>query len=596
MKIKQLSIHNVTSFRDPVDLKLSNSLNLLVGPNAGGKSNLLDILTLTMRVLLRGYKSVPEHHRGRVSREIQPSSNIDLKRNLDTFIGSGTDSKIQITFSLEASDLDNLERVADQLPSIQSALRDYSNGSQFNLSFLDGSRLSELSEDSEVTYRIINLDLETPQDDSPTRIFFEYLKHFELLSYLDSRHNLGLDLSSCYYYIPPTRNFGGTDALTVNLSEQSYRDFLEGTIGATSRRGGGSYVQAAVAYLAAKHRDLEAQPSSIGYKELWDNDEEVGLLRENLRRIEYDWELSIEDRTSNTYRSVLKYRGDEYDVGRASSGEQELLNFIFTTFGRRLSSGVLVVEVPELHLHYQWQRVLLDLFFQLSAKTKNQIIASTHSADFITPKSLPFVIRIHKDDAGVSRVVDSVDLSSTDPRALFHMINAHNNQKMFFSDLVVLVEGWTDRLLVEKFLELSLNVVGDTRVIEVLEVQGKNNFPRYREFLQSIQVPCLIIADRDYVVGLGNQEIDGLFEVDFKGIEDKVLKSKKSKDLSSLSELIEQALAKDDLGDVRILWEYIKDRHQKLKPNLTEDEKVLLEQFIDGRRECREIILTLDGS
>lgn len=48
MRIKKVVLQNVKSFRDEVSVEFKKGLNVLIGPNAGGKSNLMDILNISL--------------------------------------------------------------------------------------------------------------------------------------------------------------------------------------------------------------------------------------------------------------------------------------------------------------------------------------------------------------------------------------------------------------------------------------------------------------------------------------------------------------------------------------------------------------------
>ncbi len=52
MKLVSLSIKNVKSFRENTTIHFDEKLNILIGSNGGGKSNLLDIVTITIRRFL----------------------------------------------------------------------------------------------------------------------------------------------------------------------------------------------------------------------------------------------------------------------------------------------------------------------------------------------------------------------------------------------------------------------------------------------------------------------------------------------------------------------------------------------------------------
>jgi chromosome segregation ATPase len=48
MKIKRLAIKNVTSYKERIEFHLDKGINILIGPNGGGKSNFQKILALVL--------------------------------------------------------------------------------------------------------------------------------------------------------------------------------------------------------------------------------------------------------------------------------------------------------------------------------------------------------------------------------------------------------------------------------------------------------------------------------------------------------------------------------------------------------------------
>ena len=56
MKLKRLKVKNVKSFRDEIEFNFHNDFNILIGTNGGGKSNLLDIISIGLKYFLfHGY-------------------------------------------------------------------------------------------------------------------------------------------------------------------------------------------------------------------------------------------------------------------------------------------------------------------------------------------------------------------------------------------------------------------------------------------------------------------------------------------------------------------------------------------------------------
>jgi predicted ATP-binding protein involved in virulence len=49
MKIRRIKIENARSFLEPEELLLDGDISIVIGPNGGGKTNLLDIAALVIR-------------------------------------------------------------------------------------------------------------------------------------------------------------------------------------------------------------------------------------------------------------------------------------------------------------------------------------------------------------------------------------------------------------------------------------------------------------------------------------------------------------------------------------------------------------------
>lgn len=83
-----------------------------------------------------------------------------------------------------------------------------------------------------------------------------------------------------------------------------------------------------------------------------------------------------------------------------------------------------------------------------------QIIFVTHSASFISYNVLNNIYRVYKYN-GFSKCIKISNLLKDDEdnfRKNLTVINATNNEKIFFANSVVLVEGITDEILFKKNL------------------------------------------------------------------------------------------------------------------------------------------------
>jgi len=258
----------------------------------------------------------------------------------------------------------------------------------------------------------------------------------------------------------------------------------------------------------------------------------------------------------------------------------------------QIEGGVIIVDEPELHLHPKWQALLRDLFLELSDSTNNQFIISTHSPVFLTPKTLPNIRRLSKSLEGGTQI-NSLDEGDIDNRkSLLHIVNSHNNERMFFADHVVLVEGIHDRLVFETLLNHLRDKFDIKIIVEVLEVYGKGNFSKYDDFLAGFGVKVYKIGDQDYLNNLDGIDLDDLFETDWEKIDESVLQGKKSKDRIKLSDLLDKAIKEDNKEKLQEFWGYVKGRHTKLKDDLSEEEQSSLNKTIENLRDENIYVLS----
>lgn len=615
MKLRSIVIENLKSFRDKTEIEFNDDCNILIGPNAGGKSNLLDILTITLRhFFLKTFSIYTEgSEQTGISFNIQthPGLFSPIEYYLEKFTNNENNiSSIEMTFEVTQKDIENMNEIKSKKEVYKKNLTKYKNSINF-INTIDSVcqtlENSNLKEGMELKYNIpsipntqnfIYLDPYTLNDNEKKAYLF-YLNNIELFMLLSEGES---NLKPIYLFFSPYRAMN-VNNLRVNLSAQNFYELYQNYTMTTSKSTS-SVIELASYYFSNKKRNLEANASNIGYQERWKNDEEVKMINRYLKKLGYDdLDVKLVDPNKNIYEFVFKNNGRIFSISQASSGEKEIMNFLLSIFAFNIKEGLIVIDEPELHLHPRWQRILIELFMELSQTTNNQFIITTHSPVFIDENTVSNIIRIYRDDTGTSKAIKIKESNLPEVKNLLHMINSHNNEKLFFADKIVLVEGITDRLIFEaliNYYKQKYKQNDDSRIIEVLEVHGKNNFDMYKRILEEIGCTYYIVADLDYVNELargdGNKEIMELFITDYKSIDDNVIKNKKSLDRKKLSELIEEAVNKNEITHgLRNVWVYIKQRHLKLKENLTEEEKNKLIEYIQQKEE-RNIFVLYGGN
>jgi energy-coupling factor transporter ATP-binding protein EcfA2 len=308
----------------------------------------------------------------------------------------------------------------------------------------------------------------------------------------------------------------------------------------------------------------------------------------------YSWDLETISPQRNEYDIRLTKQGSSFLVTAASSGERELLTYLFAIYALNIRDALIIVDEPELHLHPKWQSILLDMFIRLSRETGNQFLMATHSPTFVSPESIQYVSRVYSQNQK-SQIVRLQPASLPDARRLFNCVNSQNNERVFFADAVVLVEGLSDRMIFEELFRLRAKKAAIQGVIEVVSVGGKGLFQAYEQLLQASEVQHFVVADLDYVEQVAPAGIKDLFQLDASELSDDVLQNVKSLDGEAIVAAVDHAIDTGDWSDARDIWAYVKSRRHKLISNLTEDQTRDLNRYL---AECagRDLFILSKGA
>lgn len=577
MKLKSLTIQNIRSFREEKRVDFNDDFTILIGPNAGGKSNILDIFSITIRqFLLRPHGITREN--GATGPFFQFHSEDPfryLQNELAKFYGDSGISRINLEVKISQQDIENIRIIIQNRDLLSENAKSF-RGAEGNDLNLEGWDDNTVKADEIIKFRVEENRF-IPPADTKEKIFYDYLRGFNKFAIL--LENEKVRLTSPFVHFPPYRG-APPEGLRMSLASQSRWNFALSHAKATSRQTD-SLIPLATFHFSSKHRSLEAGAQSQGYEDAFRAEDEVKKVTETLKALGYDWDLILKDPLQNTYEIILKCNNQHFDISQASSGEKEIINFVFGIFSLNVRNGIVIIDEPELHLHPKWQYLLFDLLVTMHGATNNQFIIATHSPSFITPKTLGKMIRIARTD-GASEPT-KLDASAVGtPREVLHMINSHNNERLFFADTVVLVEGIQDRIIIEKLLDHYSKERDSSLITEVLEVHGKHNFSKYKNLLDSIKIKNYIISDRDYAEELGDQTIKGFFLTESGKITE-LLFDKKSLDRKALSAAIQEAIVSRDLEKTKDIWGHIEKRSKKFKSTLSTAEEEIFNRFIKDR-------------
>jgi predicted ATP-dependent endonuclease of OLD family len=575
VKIKRIAVTNVRSFLERQELLLDGDISIIIGPNGGGKTNLLDAVVISLRKSLFA-STYPVQVRSPADHELQYEFRENDHLNqliLDKHSGALNSAQlVEVEIEVTQPDIDNMRAMQrDSEALIKLASRRYRN-----LSLREALtwNLESLPVGTLVGYQIQN-NVISHDNSYHAKFFLQYLRMYEMDKRVREDFNYD-QLSLPVLYLPVTRAASGFQS---NIGLSGYDEFeTKRSLDATSSRSGGNYVQLAIGRLAKRYRLLLEEDKGKAQEE-FASDANMQQLTEILRGLGYEWKLETINPMTNEYSVRLSKQGTSFLVSAASSGERELLTYLFVIFGLNVRDALVVVDEPELHLHPKWQRTLLSIFVKLSRATGNQFLIATHSPTFISPQSIQYVSRVSSvQQKSQIRRLNSATLP--DAKHLLNIINSQNNERLFFADAVVLVEGISDRLVFQRMLEVRSVGRAAKPVIEVVEVGGKGFFGAYRKLLDACQIPFSIIADRDYIEQIGTGKLKSLFKLNSKEIKEDVLENIKSIDASTLVSAVDGALANGNWESSRDIWAYIKSKRRELRDDLSAAEQDEFDAFV----------------
>jgi ABC-type lipoprotein export system ATPase subunit len=586
LKLRRIKIENVRSFLDAAELSLDGELSILIGPNGGGKTNVLDtVTTILRRHLLTSWVTVPSPTTEIPDRYEFRSNDVFNTNTLEKHsAGAGVPQRVEVELEVTESDIANIGSMRDNAVEMADLSERRWAGAAIRAAETWDPTL--LNAGDRVVYKITDNALEQPQD-APSALFHNYLSLYDVDNRLRNELRRA-PLSMPMVSMPVNRSSSGFQAslILANHNDSDYKKSVD----AANSRVAGSIVTLAIGRIASRFRILLENDNGTARDE-FHADPQITSLTNILQELGYTWDLECTNPLTNQYDVRLTKQGSSFLVNAASSGEKELLTYLFAIYALNVRDALIVIDEPELHLHPRWQATLLSLFERLSIETNNQFLMATHSPVFVSPSSIPFVSRVYSSEQK-SKIIRLESENLPNDKHLFSIVNSQNNERMFFSDKVVLVEGISDRLFFEAvFKKLGISS-GSTDTLEVIEVLGKGFFAAYEKILHACQVPYAIIADLDYINNIGTGGLKSLFTINEKNITRNVIDNPVSVDGNSLVARLESAIASGDTSELAELWEYIKRRQRRLRTDMTEAEVTVLEGFMTNQRENNVFVLS----
>lgn len=168
-----------------------------------------------------------------------------------------------------------------------------------------------------------------------------------------------------------------------------------------------------------------------------------------------------------------------------------------------LPSLIICIEEPEIYQHPVRARTFARVLTELSQDPHVQVIIATHSPYFVRPEQFSSLRRISLDgvattasSATIASIAATLDKSVESVRDTVTKQIPTDFSEGFFSDRVILVEGDTDKAILEVLCDRA-GMPLDAEGVSVVHVGGKGNLKMSYAILDSLGVPTYVVVDGD---------------------------------------------------------------------------------------------------
>lgn len=225
-----------------------------------------------------------------------------------------------------------------------------------------------------------------------------------------------------------------------------------------------------------------------------------------------------------------------YEFDDISSGDKAIIFLVATMYGFDLENGLIVIDEPELHLHPQLQKKLLSLLETVWSALKLQCVIATHSSLLINEDNIQYVHRFFMRNHQ-TEVVAPLHSYHEQESNLVQILRFTNTAKIFFVNKIIMVEGEIDELFFGYYLDyLAEHHPEWAKKIanyEIININGKWSFRRWKKFLDKFWLESFFIGDRDNIQ-------DTWVKVDMRKYRDGLADIPKSKRYPTLIQMIQE--------------------------------------------------------
>ena len=433
------------------------------------------------------------------------SNNISGLRLQPNWNSESEIQRIRISFTLDDIDNANMSHIANNYTHIKNIFEEYSY-IKFPIDFRPINGDIKIVIDIIFNYEKSTYDVKYT-DSTPDSVQF-YLEYYQAINEAIAIHNNKhadhvKPLGSTFSMLSAFRNYN-TFSLQTSLQSNPVSQLREIRRNSSYRSNHDQSGSEPAIFNIVKLKLGEEYLNFLkGTKDIDEAKDAVNRLKmvndinNKLKLLNLKFYIELTDLRTWSYEFRFydtKNERDLGDINSLSAGQKSIIHLIFEAYGRDdVKGGLVIIDEPEIHLHYQFQFEYLKILENLADEQNVQYIIVTHSEGFISNKTIGYVKRFSLNEERNS-VVCTPDIREHQ-RKLIEILNNTQAARVLFLDKVLLVEGQDD----EYFFRAAIKILHReaSQYITVYGVNGERSIFSFKSFFESFGLKVYFVKDLD---------------------------------------------------------------------------------------------------